>query len=470
MDYQSWIEGIDGLASLYSFDILADGSFSEIRLMAVNKKNELMLHMAPDTPEFYPGIPYRSYWMDLNFESFVYKSASTSQPLYSYVNARGIWLKGFYMPIAQIWDDNVLLKAPEGSRTVYCLYVVTFSEQVETEAISWKSPEVANTVLDIGIKLHETSDFYQSMASVVAEVKEFCGAEKCSIYTVDTEKRECCLIDENGVQEELLRTIAGQMGRSPYEIAEAWEKDLALSDCLLLEDLKVVEERDPAWFESMRSYGVKNLILYVIKCNQTIVGYLSASNYDVSRMDQIKETLELTTFLIAAVITNHQLLSKLEVKSTVDALTQVNNRNALDEFIKEFENSTDYNFESMGIVFADLNGLKLVNDIEGHEAGDKLLMRAAAILKIAFQDGVIYRSGGDEFVVFCKNITEEKLKERVSQLRGMADSTSDVSFAVGSVFRKDSFDIVEAIQLADEQMYQDKKEYYRAHPNLERRK
>ena len=39
MGVQSWIEGINGLASLYSFDILPDGSFSEIRLMAVNKMN-----------------------------------------------------------------------------------------------------------------------------------------------------------------------------------------------------------------------------------------------------------------------------------------------------------------------------------------------------------------------------------------------------------------------------------------------
>ncbi|WP_026517023.1 hypothetical protein [Butyrivibrio sp. MC2021] len=61
MDYQSWIEGINGWASLYAFDILPDGSYSEIRLMAVNKMNELMLHMTPDAPEFYPGIPYRNY-------------------------------------------------------------------------------------------------------------------------------------------------------------------------------------------------------------------------------------------------------------------------------------------------------------------------------------------------------------------------------------------------------------------------
>ena len=47
IDFQNWIEGIDGLASLYSFDILEDGAFSEIRLMAVNKQNTGMLQIDP---------------------------------------------------------------------------------------------------------------------------------------------------------------------------------------------------------------------------------------------------------------------------------------------------------------------------------------------------------------------------------------------------------------------------------------
>ena len=115
MDYQSWIEGINGLASLYSFDILDDGSFSEIRLMAVNSMNVGMLQMNPNAPEFYPGIPYRNYWMDLNFESFAYKCASTNQPLYSYVNARGVWLKGFYIPVR---NTDIAAKADNGKKTV----------------------------------------------------------------------------------------------------------------------------------------------------------------------------------------------------------------------------------------------------------------------------------------------------------------------------------------------------------------
>ena len=124
MDYQSWIEGINELASLYSFDILADGSFSEIRLMAVNQINDAMLHMTPDAPEFYPGIPYRNYWMDLNFESYVYKCASTAKPLYSYVNARGLWLKGFYLPIADIWGEDACPPLSEGAHRVYCLLLL----------------------------------------------------------------------------------------------------------------------------------------------------------------------------------------------------------------------------------------------------------------------------------------------------------------------------------------------------------
>ena len=470
MDYQSWIEGINGLASLYSFDILADGSFSEIRLMAVNKQNEVMLHMTPDTPEFYPGIPYRNYWMDLNFESFAYKCASTSQPLYSYVNARGLWLKGFYLPIADIWDPETSIKAPEGGRTVYCLYVITYSEQVETDSMAHRSTEVANAVLDIGIKIHETQGFYQSMAAVAAQIKELCGAEMSSLYLVDKDKRECFFINEHGLQDETLKCFADEMGRTPFEVAEAWEKDLALSDCLLLEDLHVIEERDPAWYSSLCSHEIRNIILYAIRYDQTIVGYCWAANYDVNRTEQIKETLELSTFLLASVIENQLLLSRLEIRSTVDALTNVGNRNALDEYIAGFADGTAKYPETIGVVFADLNGLKRVNDEEGHDAGDKLLIRAAALLKIAFGDSQIYRAGGDEFVILCRDITEEKMKEQVLQLRGMADNTSDVSFAVGSVFCQGAYDINNAIQTADEYMYQDKKEYYRNHPKEDRRK
>ena len=459
MDYQSWIEGIDGQASLFSFDIDQEGNFGEILLMAVNKKSEGMLHMRPDAPEFHPGIPYREYWIDLNFESFVYKCASISEPLYSYVNARGIWLKGFYLSILQQWDEDPL-EIPEGSRRVYCLYVVSFTEQAESEYMPKRSQEVANAVLDIGIKLHETKDFYKSMSGVVAQIDEICGAQNSALYIVDSNTHECCFINEDGINENFLNILSKEMNRTPYEVALAWEQDLLLSDCLILPDLKTIEERDPIWYQSMRQHGISNIILYIIRHNQNMVGFIWAANYDASRMDKIKETLELTTFLLAAVITNHQLLSRLEIKSNMDALTQVGNRNAMDEYIADALSGEIVLPKTMGVVFADLNGLKVINDEKGHDAGDKLLIRAASLLKIAFGDDQVYRIGGDEFVILCADTTKEKVDQQISQLKGMADNTPDVSFAVGSVFCEGTYDIANAISIADEHMYQDKKKHY----------
>ncbi len=228
-----------------------------------------------------------------------------------------------------------------------------------------------------------------------------------------------------------------------------------------------MQERDPAWYQSLCTYDIKNMILYAVRNHQSLVGFIWAANFDAAKMVQIKETLELTSFLIAAVIANHQLVSKLEEKSTIDGLTQVSSRNAMNDRVDRFVAGAEQLPAVMGVAFADLNGLKTVNDDEGHEAGDRLLARAGSLLKLAFGDYEIYRAGGDEFVILCPGITEEKLEHLIRQLRSLADST-DVSFAVGSVYASGDYDIRKVLHTADERMYKDKQEYYRQHPEKDR--
>ena len=98
-----------------------------------------------------------------------------------------------------------------------------------------------------------------------------------------------------------------------------------------------------------------------------------------------------------------------------------------------------------------------------------MLVRAAALLKIAFGDYEIYRAGGDEFVILCPGVSKEKLDNMISQLRGLADNTNDVSFAIGVAYCTGDYDIRLAMQKADEDMYKDKKEFYRLHPEKDRR-
>ena len=217
-------------------------------------------------------------------------------------------------------------------------------------------------------------------------------------------------------------------------------------------------------------YDINNIILYAVRNNQDLVGFIWAINFDISRKEIIKEIFEVSSFVIAAAIVNHQLVSQLELKSSIDGLTHLLNRNSMNERVDELVSGKINKPREMGVVLADLNGLKNVNDDEGHDAGDKLLIRAAALLKLAFGDYEIYRAGGDEFFVFCPDISEEKLDQQVKQLRALADSTPDVSFAVGCVYVTGEYDIRNAMKNADERMYKDKQEYYRLHPEKDRRR
>ena len=454
MDYQKFVDGIDAMASVYSFDILPDGSFGEICLIAVNKGFSGLFSLNPNAPKFTPGMPYKYFFHDVNFESFCYKCASKKEPLYSYVNAHGAWLSGQYFPL---FSDK--------ENTVYCCYILKFSKQLESDELSKRSSEIANAVLNLSIKLHKMQDFTSSVAEVAGDIRKICCSEKCSIILVDQSEKSCTFVNEDGSNESFLQELAEGMGRTPYEMAVRWEEDLEGSDCMLLDDLSIVKERDPEWYNSLCENNIKSIVLYAVRFNELLVGFIWAANFDVDKMMSIKETLELSTFFIGAIIANHQLLGKLEIMSMNDMLTGVNNRNAMNKRVYFLNEEKESRPESMGVVFADLNGLKSVNDTQGHSAGDRLLIKAAALLKIAFEEYEIFRAGGDEFVVFCPNITEAELSSRTAELRGFAENTHYVSFAIGEGYFTGEYDIVQAMHYTDEKMYKDKEDYYRRNPD-----
>ena len=61
------------------------------------------------------------------------------------------------------------------------------------------------------------------------------------------------------------------------------------------------------------------------------------------------------------------------------------------------------------MLFGDINGLKLINDTFGHQAGDKLLSKTAKIIQSKLVDEEnIYRIGGDEFVVLSKDVNPSR--------------------------------------------------------------
>jgi diguanylate cyclase (GGDEF)-like protein len=82
------------------------------------------------------------------------------------------------------------------------------------------------------------------------------------------------------------------------------------------------------------------------------------------------------------------------------------------------------------MLFADLDGMKHINDELGHEAGDAALRRAAAVLRAAFRTSdIIARLGGDEFIVLCPNTTPASGAALLAGLQRFVDEANAGSAA-----------------------------------------
>jgi diguanylate cyclase (GGDEF)-like protein len=146
-------------------------------------------------------------------------------------------------------------------------------------------------------------------------------------------------------------------------------------------------------------------------------------------------------------------------------MTGLYNRTYYEEEMKRLSGGRRY---PISMIIADLDGLKNVNDSLGHQAGDKLIRRAAEVLRAGFrQEDVIARIGGDEFAVIMP-VTEagtaQEALERIQTLIDLnnkfyGDPALGISLGV-STGERDS-DLEQVMRAADDNMYREKRDHHR---------
>lgn len=469
MDLQEFVNKFHTMTSILSVEKRDDDKIGTIRIEAANN---LYIHAMEKVDKdgnvvfkekFIPGSSYERYMKkELNFENFCYECAIKKKPVHAYIRPE------YYNFCINLYMMPLNINDP---KKAYCSYSQEISFEENIEAMSNISATTSSNVLQTCIKLRGAADLQKTMDEVIEDIRQICDASYCCVLLTDFNEHTWSVFSDALKKDSSIHSIRDLKDQDFVEFAKSWIDTLAGSNCLMIKnqyDLEVIHKANPTWYESLTGANVKSLVLLPLEYNGTTIGFIWVANFNTSNTLIIRETLELTAFFVASEIANYQLLGKLETLSRIDLLTGAMNRNSMNNKVTQFMNG-EVQFKSLGVIFADLNGLKSTNDNQGHDAGDKLLKDAAQILRSSFSDCELYRAGGDEFLVIALDKPKKDLEDKVNRIREESMIPGKVSFAIGLYYCENGESICTAMHKADGLMYEDKKRYYDRFPANRRR-
>lgn len=472
MKWKAFADCFGAMTCVLSVEKKEDGSCGTIRIVTGNQKYLDSLELAggdvdagnEKKVEFIPNSEYTRYIpKDLNFEDICFRAAVQQQPIHNCV----------HMP-RYPFDIMVYLMPLESNeeRIGYCTFTQLLIPKKDSNLGSLNiSQETAMDIISTCIKLREDKPFREIAQEVMEDIRGICEAEFCCILLLDETQRKCSVLGEAKAPESSLSWMKKYLDDDFYSLAETWQDTLSGSFCLIVsneQEMEIIRERNQAWYSSLTHAGVNRLVLFPLLSRGRLLGYIFAANFLAEKAQHIRDTLELTTYFVASEIANNLFIEQLQTLGRTDILTGVLNRNAMNDRINALCANPAEIPDRLGIIFADMNGLKYTNDHLGHVAGDQLLKNAAVILKSTFIGAEIYRAGGDEFLILLPETTEADMQQKVSDMKKKAELFENVSFAAGCCLMHSGSDLRDVLSEADARMYRDKGNFYRKYPELKR--
>lgn len=159
--------------------------------------------------------------------------------------------------------------------------------------------------------------------------------------------------------------------------------------------------------------------------------------------------------------------TRLSALSQTDELTGVLNRRAYTEIVLQYEEQYKQNHTDFVLYMIDLDDFKTVNDDYGHEYGNLVLQSICKSLTVAASDNcVLFRYGGDEFVILHQLQSEEEIEllqkrfiRAIDGPRNLDGAKFSVKASIGHALYSETTSLLSLIELADKRMYEMKKQH-----------
>lgn len=196
-------------------------------------------------------------------------------------------------------------------------------------------------------------------------------------------------------------------------------------------------------------------------------GEVYAENLSISAVHDAEGITRHYVGLFSDITSTKMHAQQLERIAHYDALTSLPNRVLLSDRLQLAMAQAHRRGQQLAVAFLDLDGFKAINDKQGHEAGDQLLVALANRMKRTLRDGdTVARLGGDEFVAVLVDLDDvsacqpllSRLLAAAAQPIQYEDYQLQVSASLGVTFypQSDDIDADQLLRQADQAMYQAK--------------
>ena len=305
---------------------------------------------------------------------------------------------------------------------------------------------MANDVIAIGMREADSSVGLQKM---LAHIGRSLQAERVLIF----EEQGSRVSATYEWHQEDLQPVAHTVQHIPINSLRPLYAKFDTKQMAIIEDVQSFLRDNPGFTPYIS--GVRRLVSGHLTQSGKSLGFTEVVNPSALAFKSASLLLSTLTLFLASMLRNRDTFRSLERLSTTDQLTGAGNRRGFTEYIRAVPDGI-----FLAFIFGDLNGLKRINDTQGHEAGDHLLQQAVRHMKALSGDNAVFRMGGDEFMVIARNASEQQAQQLVRELLARYRS-SGISMALGVVVCQTPIaNIDEVLSQADREMYTDKERIY----------
>lgn len=239
--------------------------------------------------------------------------------------------------------------------------------------------------------------------------------------------------------------------------SDLWKNFIAKREAVVLNNDETLKTIFQEQLPSIQKSGIHSIILLPLYSNSNFLGFLCITSVSSELPPFLSLSVNLLSQLIASTMKKQNLIERLNFLSFHDNLTKSLNRNALKRDLMLFEK-----MQPRGVVYADLCGLKKLNDSKGHKYGDQLLLNAYDCLCRVYDSQTVYRVGGDEFIILCGGGTQTQFDKKLKKLQSaLQKDQHQLLLAVGSCWDETGHTAPnQMIDTAEINMYRNKKNIY----------